>query len=102
MYKIESLPLSKNVQTTKVLHKLIGARSALAEFKGTAGNIPNQQILIDTLALQEAKDSSAIENIVTTQDELFTSSPKIGLFTTPSSKEVYQYAFALKKGFELV
>ncbi|MCP9771034.1 hypothetical protein KBY66_00085 [Synechococcus sp. Tobar12-5m-g] len=43
----------------------------LAELKGRAASIPNQAILIDTLALQEAKDSSETKNIVTTQDELF-------------------------------
>ncbi|MCW5908030.1 MAG: Fic family protein [Chitinophagales bacterium] len=102
MYKVPFLPPPKNLQTPEVLHRLIGARSALAELKGMAGNIPNQQILIDTLGLQEAKDSSEIENIVTSQDELFISSPQTGLFASAASKEVYQYAFALKKGFELV
>lgn len=102
MHIVPLLPLAKNLQTPEVLHRLVGARSALAEFKGTAGSIPNQQILIDTLGLQEAKDSSEIENIVTTQDELFTSSPSSGLFASAASKEVYQYAFALKKGFDMV
>ncbi len=102
MYKVPLLPPAQNLQTDKVLHQLIGARSALAELKGIAGSIPNQQILIDTLGLQEAKNSSEIENIVTTQDELFTSNPFSGMFSSAASKEVYQYAFALKRGFELI
>ncbi|MHA6264451.1 Fic/DOC family N-terminal domain-containing protein [Arenibacterium sp. CAU 1754] len=54
-----------------VLKALAAANRALAELKGRAATIPNQGVLIDTLALQEAKASSEIENIVTTQDELF-------------------------------
>ena len=53
------------LENRNVLKKLASARAALAELKGVAGTIPNEQILIDTLSLQEAKDSSAIENIVT-------------------------------------
>lgn len=99
---IAPLPPTNNLQTPAVMQKLIGARSALAELKGIAVSIPNQQILIDTLGLQEAKDSSEIENIVTTQDELFISSPRTGVFASAASKEVYQYAYALQKGFDLV
>ena len=54
-----------------VLKALNRASRALATLRGQAGSIPNEGILIDTLALQEAKVSSEIENIVTTQDELF-------------------------------
>lgn len=58
----------EDLETRKVLKKLSTSRAALAELKGVSGTIPNQQILIDILSLQEARDSSAIENIVTTQD----------------------------------
>ncbi len=54
-----------------VLKRLTAASRGLAELKGVAASMPNQDILISTLGLQEAKDSSAIENIVTTHDELF-------------------------------
>ena len=67
------LPLDDDVETQVVLKKLAQAHRALAELKGIAATIPNESILINTLALQEAKDSSEIENIITTQDELFRS-----------------------------
>lgn len=74
----------------------------LAELKGLAASMPNQGILINTLALQEAKDSSAIENIVTTHDELFRSATYPDLFASPAAKEVRDYANALRVGYELV
>jgi Fic family protein len=81
-----------------VLRALAGANRALAELKGRAATIPNQGIMIDTLALQEAKASSEIENIVTTQDELF----QLGLFPdgleSGAAKEVARYRDALKLG----
>jgi Fic family protein len=58
-------------ETATILKKLVSANRQLAELKGVAATMPNQGILISTLGLQEAKDSSAIENIVTTHDELF-------------------------------
>ncbi len=87
------------LETRNVLKKLASARAALAELKGVAGTIPNEQILIDTLSLQEAKDSSAIENIVTTQDELYQSDYEQRAFANPAAKEVHRYAAALKRGF---
>lgn len=89
----------ESIESKKVLRKLATARAALAELKGVAGTIPNEQILIDTLSLQEAKNSSAIENIVTTQDELYQSDYEQQTFTNPASKEVHNYAAALKTGF---
>ncbi len=65
------LPPLINLETTTVLKKLVEARSNLAELKGLSQTIPNQQVLINTLSLQEAKDSSEIENIITTNDEVF-------------------------------
>ena len=53
--------------TPVILKQLVAAHRALAEFKGVAASVPNQNILLSTLGLQEAKDSSEIENIVTTQ-----------------------------------
>lgn len=58
-------------ETPAILKKAVAANRQLAELKGVASSMPNEGILISTLGLQEAKDSSAIENIVTTHDELF-------------------------------
>jgi Fic family protein len=74
----------------------------LAELKGIAASIPNQGILINTLGLQEAKDSSEIENIVTTHDELFRDDVLPGSFGNPAAKEVLRYRQALRLGFESV
>ena len=67
-YNIPTLPLAFDVETKEILKQLSKSRSALAELKGFARVIPNEVILISTLTLQEAKDSSAVENIVTTHD----------------------------------
>jgi Fic family protein len=92
----------EEIETRKVLKKLATTRSALAELKGVAATIPNEQILIETLSLQEAKDSSAIENIVTTHDELYKSNFNNRKFTSAAAKEVFAYAEALKAGFDQV
>lgn len=92
------VPVSE-IETRPVLKKLAGTRAALAELKGIAATIPNEQILIDTLSIQEAKDSSAIENIVTTHDELYQSSYEGHEFPSPAAKEVHSYVAALKLGF---
>ena len=84
-----------------VLKKLVTAHRRLAEFKGAAAAMPNQNILINTLALQEAKDSSAIENIVTTHDELFREVADQAL-ASPAAKEVARYGRALRVGFDAV
>ena len=96
------LPPSVDLETKAILRKTASAHRYLAELKGIAASIPNADILITTLGLQEAKDSSEIENIITTHDELY----KAGLFSDfiggPAAKEVNRYAVALRKGFELV
>jgi Fic family protein len=89
-------------ETPEILKKLATASRQLAELKGVAGSIPNQGILVNTLGLQEAKDSSAIENIVTTHDELFRDSLFPDEGGSPAAKEVVRYAQALRVGFELV
>lgn len=100
--KLPLLPLDIELETKAILKKIVTARSALAEMKGSALSIPNQNILINTLSLQEAKDSSAIENIVTTHDELYQSDYLSNRFKTLASKEVHNYAAALRNGFEIV
>jgi Fic family protein len=85
-----------------ILKRLASASRKLAELKGIAGSIPNQAILINTLGLQEAKDSSEIENIVTTHDELFKDDVLPEAFANPAAKEVLRYRQALRLGFERV
>jgi Fic family protein len=101
-WKLEELPLPIDVETKAVLKSLPSAHAALAELKGIASTIPNQIILINTLGLQEAKDSSAIENIITTHDDLFKSELNFDSFKSLEAKEVQNYISALKKGFELI
>lgn len=101
-HQIPKLPLSQDVETKAVLKQAAKAHRRLAELKGVALTIPNEQILISTLTLQEAKDSSAIENIITTHDEIFRAELYIENLRSPAAKEVQNYANALKKGFALV
>ncbi len=101
-WKLGELPLNVNVETTAVLKSLPSAHAALAELKGIASTIPNQNILINTLGLQEAKDSSAIENIITTHDDLYKSGLNFESFKSFEAKEVQNYISALKKGFGLI
>lgn len=98
-YKIPTLPFDFDLETKSVMKKTAAARSALAEMKGAAASIPNDSILISTLSLQEAKDSSAIENIITTHDELYQSDFFAKNFKSIASKEVHNYAEALRTGF---
>jgi len=102
MIGIKLLPLSHDLETKQVLRKLVDAHRALAELKGVTKIIPNQSILINTLALQEAKDSSAIENIITTHDELYKSNAAVNQFASSAAKEVYNYALALHNGYQKV
>jgi Fic family protein len=85
-----------------ILKKLTLASRKLAELKGVAAAIPNQAILINTLGMQEAKDSSAIENIVTTHDELFQDDLFSEQLANPAAKEVLRYRQALRVGFDQV
>ncbi|MEB0263290.1 MULTISPECIES: Fic family protein [unclassified Mucilaginibacter] len=101
-YNIPLLPPQKDLESKIVLKKLPSAHRRLAELKGVAATIPNESILINTLALQEAKDSSAIENIITTHDELYKAQLFEELISNASAKEVNNYAEALKHGFDLV
>ena len=101
-WKLDKLPFEIDVETRAVLKKLTSAHRALAELKGVAQTIPRQDILINSLIIQEAKDSSEVENIVTTHDELYRSNLQLEKAISPAAKEVQNYVSALKKGFELV
>lgn len=100
-YITPMLPVDQDLETKKVLKKIISANKALAELKGAARSIPNQTILINALTLQEAKDSSEIENIITTHDELYKASIDVKR-VSQAAKEVQRYREALYKGFDLV
>jgi Fic family protein len=99
---LQPLPLEKDIETKIVLRKLAIAHKALAELKGLITSIPNQNILIETLTLREARESSAVENIISTFAEVYQSSLFNEQFASAEAKEVHQYANALKAGFELV
>jgi Fic family protein len=94
------LPPKVDVETKKILQKTIQANRALAELKAYANIIPNQSILVNSLILQEAKDSSEIENIITTHDELFRAFSVQTSNVSSSAKEVLNYREALWSGFE--
>ena len=97
-----ALPPNAELETRAVLKSLPTAHRALAELKGMLGSLPDAEILLNTLPLQEAKDSSAIENIITTHDELFQAAVQVDGLVTQAAKEVQNYAAALQLGFELI
>lgn len=101
-YQIPILPFSIDVETKQVLKKVTLAQAALSELKGVAASLPNVSILLNTLALQEAKDSSAVENIITTHDELFKAELNLNFIKSAATKEVQNYAAALKEGYMLI
>jgi len=94
------LPPPIEMESKAILKKAIAANKALAELKGAGELMPNQGVLIKSIALQEAKLSSEIENIVTTNDELYRAFADEGLRTNPHTKEVLHYDDALWYGFK--
>lgn len=103
-YALLKLPLAgmAALETRAVLKRAAEAHRYLAELKGVAASIPNEAILINTLSLQEAKDSSEIENIVTTHDALYKANLFTEAVTDPAAKEVQDYAIALTQSFQTV
>lgn len=103
-YIIPNLPLSYDLETKEILKQLNQSNRRLAELKGVALTIPNENILISTLTLQEAKDSSEVENIVTTQDDLYqgAAASLSDFAVNAATKEVLNYREALEHGFRLV
>ncbi len=102
-YQIPELPLSFKFESISIYKQLTLASRALAELKGVAKTIPNESILLNTLVLQEAKDSSEVENIVTTQDELYQTDLDLKE-TVPKTaqKEVLRYRQAMHAGFDSI
>ncbi len=102
MFKLPALPLTNlaSLETREVWVALAVAHRHLAELKGLCESLPNQGILLDTLGIQEAKDSSEIENIITTHDELYASQEDSA--GSPAAREVRHYVSALRTGYEAV
>ncbi|RLB40857.1 MAG: Fic family protein [Deltaproteobacteria bacterium] len=94
------LPPKADVETKPVLKKALRASRALAELKGLGETIPNQSILINSIVLQEAKASSEIENVITTNDALFKAFTARTSKIDPATKEVLQYREALWEGYQ--
>lgn len=95
-------PPGRIAQSETMTAQLIMSHRRLAELKGVASLLPNQDLWLNTLALQEAKDSSALENIITSHDELFKQQLDIPQFNNAAAKEVGRYSEALKLGHERI
>jgi Fic family protein len=98
--QLPPLPPAAELETKAVLKQCITARAALAELKQAAELIPNQRMLINTLPLLEAKDSSEIENIVTTADQLFQYAQGGDNLANTATKEALRYRTALYAGYQ--
>lgn len=101
-YPLEKLPpLRQKVETIEILRQTNKSTAALAELKGISRTIPNQAMLINAIVLQEAKDSSEIENIITTQDDLYKALTTNKTHISPQTKEVVNYRKAIFTGYEI-
>lgn len=100
--RLPILPPKTNLETTKVLRKTINASRALAQLNGLLTNLPNPTLFLDTIHLQEAKASSEIENIITTNDDLYKSLVADKKFGNPATKEVINYKEALWNGLQQI
>ncbi len=99
---LPKLPPKATVESPRLLKRAASARGALGELKGVSKLLPNETILLNTLILEEARDSSEIENIVTTRDKLYRALASGSKNVDPATKEVLRYRSALWKGFGLV
>ncbi len=94
------LPIREELHDTiEILRKLGDAKAALGRLNGRSAVIPNQGLLINTISLQEAKISSEIENIFTTDDELYKAFSDKNTESSGTSKEVLRYREALWSGY---
>lgn len=96
---LPDLPPPGEIESRAVLKACIEARAALARLDAKTRQLPNPDILIGSLALYEAKDSSEIENIVTTEDKLFQQSQLRESEADPATKEALRYRDALYSGY---
>lgn len=99
---LPGLPPPVEIESKEILKKAIKANKALAKLVGSGRQLPNQSMLINSIALQEAKMSSEIENIITTNDELYQALTADKQPTDPSTKEVLHYQHALWEGYQIV
>jgi Fic family protein len=96
------LPPASDIETKAVLKACVGARAALAELRTAGQLIPDQRVLIHIIPLLEARGSSEIENIVTTNDALFRQASLEDGSADPATKEALRYRAALFQGFEAI
>ena len=93
------LPPKAELETKEILTKTIRASRALALLNGAIRNLPNPSLFLDTIHIQEAKASSEIENIITTNDDLYQAVVADKKFDNPATKEVISYKEAIWLGF---
>ncbi len=95
-------PEKKLIETMSVLRQLVKSSVVLAELKGIANTLPNPQILLNAVILKEARASSEIENVITTQDKLYEALSAKAAQTDAATKEVLRYREAMLKGFSIL
>lgn len=95
-------PDRKKIETVAILRQLVKSSIALAELKGLASTLPNPNILLNAVILKEATASSAIENVITTQDKLYQALSAKGIEPDPATKEVLRYREAALYGFKFI
>jgi Fic family protein len=95
-------PAREKIETVKVLRQVVKSSVALAELKGLATTLPNPSILLNAVILKEARASSEIENVITTQDKLYQALSAKGIEVDPATKEVLRYREATLYGFNFI
>ena len=96
---LPDLPPLNFVESPEILRQLAKASRYLGELNGLCASLPEPNLLINTIVLQESKESSAIENIVTTQDELYKANSETNN-ASDAAKEVLSYKEAMYVGLE--
>lgn len=100
--ELPPLPPNGDLETKPIMRKVIRASRALSELNGALRNLPNPTLFLDTIHLHEAKSSSEIENIVTTNDDLYRDMVADQKMGNPAVKEVLRYKKALWIGLERI
>jgi len=95
-------PAKEKLETIKVLRQLVKSSVALAELKGLANTLPNPNILLNAIILKEARASSEIENVITTQDKLYQALSAKNTQVDAATKEVLRYREAMLFGFHFI
>lgn len=95
-------PTKEKIETVKVLRQLVKSSVALAELKGLAKILPNPTILLNAVILKEARASSEIENVITTQDKLYQALSAHAIQVDSATKEVLRYREAMLYGFHFI